>query len=126
MSSLSRPNCKKRIQRRIFEEQNHRCAYCHRKSFDLTLDHVKAKSKGGDDSYYNLVGACEYCNKLKRDFGAYVFYEIIHSYPIEDRKAFRNRVRVEHSSFKSIWPKLYSLAKAIYEIRPQVPTNAHT
>ena len=47
---------------------DHRCAYCNGTPIDdnsLTLDHVKARSKGGQDLSSNLVPACASCNSQK-------------------------------------------------------------
>ena len=43
------------------------CSYCGATSVPLTLDHLFAKSKGGDDSGDNLVYCCQRCNSSKRD-----------------------------------------------------------
>jgi hypothetical protein len=50
----------------IFKRDNHECVYCgsnDKKS--LTLDHVIPQSKGGLDSWENLVTACKKCNNEK-------------------------------------------------------------
>ena len=43
------------------------CQYCtkHFKSEELTLDHVIPKSRGGSNSWENLVTACKKCNQKK-------------------------------------------------------------
>lgn len=46
-----------------------KCQYCgkmfsHR---SLTVDHVKAKAKGGKNEWTNLVAACKICNAAKKD-----------------------------------------------------------
>ena len=56
---------KARLKQKIKSEFNHCCAYCGFKSRRLTLDHVLAQSKGGMDSWRNLVPACVECNKSK-------------------------------------------------------------
>ena len=55
----------KRMWRRAIKEvfQN-QCVYCG-STTDLTLDHVKPKSKGGDDTSRNVVCACRRCNQEK-------------------------------------------------------------
>lgn len=53
--------------RNIFERDKQTCQYC-RKRFakpDLTLDHVIPRSKGGRDTWENLVLACVACNVRK-------------------------------------------------------------
>ena len=56
---------KSRVRDGIKSEFNHCCAYCGFKSKRLTLDHVNAESKGGMDSWRNLVPACAKCNLSK-------------------------------------------------------------
>lgn len=58
-------NGKATVKQKIKFEFNHCCAYCGCKSRQLTLDHVLAESKGGIDSWRNLVPACAKCNNSK-------------------------------------------------------------
>lgn len=50
--------------RNIMKRDRHSCQYCGIKS-DLTLDHVMPRSRGGRDSWENLVTACTHCNVKK-------------------------------------------------------------
>lgn len=50
----------------IFKRDNYTCAYCG-KYRDLTIDHIHPKSKGGKDSWDNLISACFKCNSRKGD-----------------------------------------------------------
>lgn len=50
--------------RNIMKRDQHTCQYCGTKS-DLTLDHVLPRSRGGEDSWENLVTACNQCNVKK-------------------------------------------------------------
>jgi 5-methylcytosine-specific restriction endonuclease McrA len=50
--------------RNIMKRDRHTCQYCGTKS-DLTLDHVFPRSRGGEDSWENLVTACNKCNVKK-------------------------------------------------------------
>jgi CRISPR/Cas system Type II protein with McrA/HNH and RuvC-like nuclease domain len=51
---------------RIFKRDLNQCVYCgSRKS--LTIDHVLPKSRGGDNSWTNLVTCCSPCNRKKGD-----------------------------------------------------------
>ncbi len=50
----------------IYRRDGNKCQYCS-SSRNLTLDHVIPRSKGGDDSYQNLVVACSNCNTKKGD-----------------------------------------------------------
>ena len=51
----------------VFIRDNHQCQYCgqHFKPENLTLDHVVPKSKGGGNSWKNIVTACKCCNQKK-------------------------------------------------------------
>ena len=53
----------------VFLRDNYECVYCgesNRKK--LTLDHVHPRSKGGGDSWDNLVTACSKCNCEKDSY----------------------------------------------------------
>jgi 5-methylcytosine-specific restriction endonuclease McrA len=51
--------------RGVLRRDAHRCAYCQRSA--STVDHVQPRSKGGDDSWENLVACCLRCNNKKGD-----------------------------------------------------------
>jgi 5-methylcytosine-specific restriction endonuclease McrA len=51
--------------RGVLRRDGHRCAYCGRAA--NTIDHVQPKSKGGADSWENLVACCLRCNNKKSD-----------------------------------------------------------
>jgi 5-methylcytosine-specific restriction endonuclease McrA len=51
--------------RNLLERDHHTCQYCNYKGEELTLDHVLPRSRGGDDSWENLVTACVRCNVKK-------------------------------------------------------------
>ena len=50
----------------LWSDEN-QCQYCgnHFNADKLTLDHVVPKSRGGDNSWTNLVAACKKCNQKK-------------------------------------------------------------
>lgn len=50
----------------VFKRDNHECVYCG-SCKNLTIDHVIPQSKGGKDSWDNLVTACRSCNAEKAD-----------------------------------------------------------
>ena len=50
----------------IYKRDNSKCVYCG-SSHNLTLDHVIPKSKGGKDTWKNMVTACKMCNHKKGD-----------------------------------------------------------
>ncbi len=53
--------------RNILKRDGYRCQYCGVKSHELTIDHIIPKSRGGNDSWDNLVSACKECNNKKAD-----------------------------------------------------------
>lgn len=48
----------------ILKRDGNRCQYCGT-SEDLTIDHVLPRSRGGKDTWENLVAACNRCNHKK-------------------------------------------------------------
>lgn len=48
----------------IFKRDGNKCVYCPSRK-DLTLDHVMPKSRGGKDTWENLVTCCSKCNVKK-------------------------------------------------------------
>lgn len=53
--------------RNVFRRDAHTCQYCGRNGGDMTLDHVVPRSRGGRNSWENIVTACRECNSRKRD-----------------------------------------------------------
>ncbi|MGB5593017.1 MAG: HNH endonuclease [Crocosphaera sp.] len=51
--------------RNVLERDRHSCQYCRYKGEQLTLDHVIPRSRGGGDTWENLVTACVRCNVKK-------------------------------------------------------------
>ncbi len=51
--------------RNILHRDGHSCQYCGCTGDDLTLDHVIPRSRGGEDSWENMVAACVRCNVKK-------------------------------------------------------------
>lgn len=51
----------------VFRRDEHTCQYCATRTFDLTLDHVLPRSRGGPTSWENVVACCKACNARKRD-----------------------------------------------------------
>lgn len=50
----------------IYKRDDYSCVYCNARE-SLTLDHVIPRSRGGRDSWDNLVTACQRCNTEKGD-----------------------------------------------------------
>ncbi|MGP0128527.1 MAG: HNH endonuclease [cyanobacterium endosymbiont of Rhopalodia musculus] len=53
--------------RNIFERDRHTCQYCNYRGEQLTLDHIIPRSRGGEETWENLVAACVRCNVKKRN-----------------------------------------------------------
>jgi 5-methylcytosine-specific restriction endonuclease McrA len=49
----------------VLRRDGHCCQYCGIKGLDITIDHIIPKSKGGQDTWENLVTACHLCNNHK-------------------------------------------------------------
>jgi 5-methylcytosine-specific restriction endonuclease McrA len=65
--SVPRHHASGRISRRaVFARDRHRCQYCG-SDRHLTVDHVVPRSKGGPDTWDNLVTSCAPCNRKKGD-----------------------------------------------------------
>ena len=54
----------------LFRRDNHMCLYCGDYLYDceLTRDHVIPVSRGGTDTWENVVTACRICNHRKADY----------------------------------------------------------
>ncbi|RFA07215.1 HNH endonuclease [Subtercola boreus] len=51
--------------RGVLRRDNQRCAYCGKSA--TTIDHIQPRSRGGKDTWENLVACCLRCNNLKSD-----------------------------------------------------------
>jgi len=51
--------------RGVLRRDGHRCGYCGKSA--ATIDHVLPRSRGGADSWENLVACCLRCNNVKGD-----------------------------------------------------------
>ncbi|YAI82775.1 MAG: HNH endonuclease [cyanobacterium endosymbiont of Rhopalodia sterrenbergii] len=51
--------------RNILERDRHTCQYCNYRGEQLTLDHIIPRSRGGAETWENLVAACVRCNVRK-------------------------------------------------------------
>lgn len=54
------------MRQRVYERDGHRCVQCGTDS-DLTLDHIKPRSRGGKTVMENLQTMCKPCNGAKAD-----------------------------------------------------------
>lgn len=53
--------------RNVLHRDNYTCQYCGERRHDLTIDHIVPRSRGGIDSWDNVVAACLKCNVKKGD-----------------------------------------------------------
>ncbi len=51
--------------RGVLRRDEHRCCYCGKSA--ATIDHVLPRSRGGRDTWENLVASCLRCNNVKSD-----------------------------------------------------------
>lgn len=51
----------------IFRRDKYQCQYCSNRK-DLTIDHIIPRSKGGKNTWDNLVTACQACNSRKGNY----------------------------------------------------------
>lgn len=68
LEAMTSKDAKRLWRKSIRDAWNNQCAYCGKTPIDeksLTLDHVRPKSKGGEDRTTNCVPACKDCNHSK-------------------------------------------------------------
>ena len=49
----------------LLNRDDHTCQYCNKSGENMTLDHVIPRSRGGKDTWENIVVACVRCNVRK-------------------------------------------------------------
>ncbi len=95
---LTTPTCSRKG---IFQRDQNMCQYCSVKFTDkeLTLDHILPKSRGGKNTWDNLVAACKKCNQKKGDRTPVESGMI----PINKAKAPKNNLGKITPYLKKIW-----------------------
>jgi hypothetical protein len=82
---------------RLYKRDNYECAYCGQRK-NLTIDHIIPKSRGGLNTWDNLVTCCSSCNRAKsnrtpeeanmplrvKPYEPNIFSDIINEYPVEN------------------------------------------
>ena len=62
------PFCEVVLSRKnIYLRDNFTCQYCHKKGGTLTIDHIIPRSRGGGETWDNMVVCCGRCNNRKGD-----------------------------------------------------------
>ncbi|MFC1571402.1 HNH endonuclease [Candidatus Margulisiibacteriota bacterium] len=51
----------------IYLRDNYTCQYCGKTKGQLTIDHIIPKSRGGEETWDNIVVCCARCNNRKGD-----------------------------------------------------------
>ncbi len=65
-SMVRRPMVQRRLTRReVFARDGYACQYCGKASRSLTLDHILPRSRGGPNTWINVISACVTCNHRK-------------------------------------------------------------
>jgi hypothetical protein len=78
---------------------NDRCAYCGKTPIDdksLTIDHVKPRSRGGEDRTRNCIPACRRCNHAKGSEEWMAWYRLQSYYSLEAEIRIRHWLKTGH------------------------------
>lgn len=86
LEAITPSEAKKLWKERIKENWSHQCAYCGEDE-NLTLDHIKPRSLGGQDVSSNVVCACHECNQEKGHKNWKEWYEASDYYTWERMKS---------------------------------------
>ena len=99
MSALTRREARHQWRTAIKEAWNNRCAYCggtpivDESLTDLTIDHVRPKSSGGEDRTTNCIPACRSCNQDKSSQEWVAWFRMQPFYTIEAEFRIREWLR---------------------------------
>lgn len=89
MTALTRREARQQWRQSIKDAWNNRCAYCGKPPIDddslteLTIDHVRPKSRGGEDRTSNVIPACACCNQSKSSQDWVAWFRLQPFYTIE-------------------------------------------
>lgn len=82
----------------VYRRDGFKCVYCG-SGANLTLDHVLPRSRGGDNSWENLVTCCRKCNAKK-----------------DDRTPEEARMRMRHKPFVPTFSHLIEVEELEYSV----------
>ena len=94
----------------IFARDGYRCVFCGEvfPAEALTVDHLQARSRGGDRSGGNLVTACKACNTLK---GHRRLAEFLAAEPVARESFFRHARHVWARHLRAVEEELEKLKR---------------
>jgi 5-methylcytosine-specific restriction endonuclease McrA len=75
MVVLKSSDAKRMWRNAIFERDGHRCVYCGCDR-NLTIDHVRPRSRGGATNAENCATACRSCNQAKGSMHVEAFLQL--------------------------------------------------
>jgi hypothetical protein len=102
MSALTRREARQQWRESIKEAWNNRCAYCGRPPIDdesLTVDHIRPKSRGGEDRTSNCRPACAECNQAKSSSDWLAWFKMQPFYSIEAELRIRQWLSTGNAHF---------------------------
>ena len=102
MTALTRREARQQWRNSIKEAWNNRCAYCGKPPIDdesITIDHVRPKSKGGEDRTSNCIPACTECNQNKSSQDWVAWYRMQEFYTIEGEWRIRQWLSRDRAHF---------------------------
>lgn len=91
--AMNSGDAKRRWKAAIKTAWGNRCAYCGKPPIDdnsLTIDHVRPRSRGGEDLTANCIPACKLCNHAKGSEQWVAWYRMQPYYSLEAE------IRIKH------------------------------
>jgi len=76
LHALKASEAKRMWRQSIFDRDGNHCVYCG-DADNLTIDHVRPRSKGGETTAANCVTACRQCNHAKGSMSLADFHTMI-------------------------------------------------
>ena len=102
MTALTRREARQQWRQSIKDAWANRCAYCGNPPISddsLTMDHVRPKSRGGEDRTSNVIPACAACNTRKGSEDWVAWYRMQPFYSIEGEWRIRQWLSGQNHNF---------------------------
>jgi len=103
LQTTSSSEAKRLWRSKIKEEWGYECAYCG-STYELTIDHIVPKAKGGVDFTKNLLCACHKCNQDKSYTPMEDWYLSQEFFDIERYEKIKNWMKPEKSTNLYVYP----------------------